>query len=418
MPDGPTPPRRARNSRAAALVGVALGFVIATALLRFAPKGESPRAESSALRSVPAIPGAILPEDEGALGEVLVHYVPSLEPLIADTYRDFLSALDPSVRIVAVVPRGAAGSVVGFFDRIDPKLAPRTRVVEVEGPITVWSKDRALVLAPFATQPKTSLVIPVPPDPKWVERTHDWATLAGVASAAPDRYVVREIPLDFDAGDFAVVRDRVLYDVNLLEKNKGRGLDTKEKLAALVKQLFARDVVMLGSALGDVPRHHMSMYMTPLGRDASGRSIALVGDPRAAIDVVGRDFTPGPISPDTGEPLRADFTEATIARFDRAASDLAAAGFAVERVPVVPFDDKTYITYTNGVYETSGPAPTSARHVYLPQYGIARLDAIAREKYASLGWIVTPVRVSAPWPYHGTIGCLVNVLARAASRDP
>jgi hypothetical protein len=135
---------------------------------------------------------------------------------------------------------------------------------------------------------------------------------------------------------------------------------------------------------------------------------ALVGDPRAAIDLVGRDFAPGAISPDTGELLRADFSDASIARFDRAARDLAAAGFAVERIPVVPFDDKTYITYTNGVYETKG----GARVVYLPQYGIARMDAVAREKYAALGWSVKPVRVEAPWPYHGTIGCLVNVLAR------
>ena len=391
-------------SRASALAGVALGLVIAIAILRFAPKQAVPRVESD----VQPIAGAILPEDDGALSEILVQYAPNLEALVSDTYTDFLRAIDPTTRIVAVVPRGASAELTTFWNAIDPSLAPRTRIVEVEGPITVWSKDRALVLAPFATQPRTTLVIPVPPDPKWIERTRDWATLAAVASAEPDRYAVREIPLDFDAGDFAVIRDRVLYDVNLLEKNKGRGLDTPEKLAALVKRLFGREARMLGSALGDVPRHHMSMYMTPLGRDPEGEPIALVGDPRAAMAIVGNDFAPGAVSTDTAEPLRADFTDASIARFDRAAKELGEAGFVVARVPVVPFEDKTYITYTNGVYETRG----GTRIVYLPQYDVPKLDAVAREKYAALGWTVKPVRVALPWPYHGTIGCLTNVLRR------
>jgi len=49
----------------------------------------------------------------------------------------------------------------------------------------------------------------------------------------------------------------------------------------------------------------------------------------------------------------------------------------VERIPVVPFDDKTYITYTNGVYETRG----ALKLAYVPQYGIAALDVTARSKY-------------------------------------
>jgi hypothetical protein len=396
------PDRTARFPKTAALAGVGLGVVIAIVALRFAPRGPgAPRAsDAGAITS----PGSNLPEDEGPLGEVLFHYVPSQEAVVADAYRDFLSAIDPRTRLVAVVPTGGSAALDAFLGRIDASLAPRTRVVEVEAPITVWSKDRALVLAPRAGVPgaKTTLVIPVPPDPKWKERTHDWATLAAVASAMSDRFLVREIPLAFDAGDFAVTRDRVIVDVNLFEKNQGRGLDTPAKLQAFVRQLFARDVVLLGERPGDVPRHHLSMYMTPLGD-----GVILVGDPRAAIPVVGRDFAPGEVSPDTAEPLRADFGDATLTRFDRAAADLAAAGYRIERVPVVPFDDKTYITYTNGVYETR-----EGRIAYVPQYGIAGLDALGRAAYERLGWTVRPVRVREAYPYHGTIGCLTNVLAR------
>ena len=70
------------------------------------------------------------------------------------------------------------------------------------------------------------------------------------------------------------------------------------------------------------------------------------------LPVVGCDWAPGEEDPDTGDPLRADFSDAMVARFDRAAAELAAAGWRVVRIPEVPFLDKTYMAYTNGVYET------------------------------------------------------------------
>jgi hypothetical protein len=115
--------------------------------------------------------------------------------------------------------------------------------------------------------------------------------------------------------------------------------------------------------------------------------------------------------------MRGDFSDATIARFERAAKDLAAAGYRVVRVPTVAFDDKTYFAYTNGVYETRG----ARKIAWVPQYAdpslpdavkIAKLDEIAQKAYEDLGWTVHPVAVRAAYPYHGTIGCLANVLAR------
>jgi len=282
--------------------------------------------------------------------------------------------------------------------------------VEAHGPISVWSKDRALVMQPSPSAPgaggpagaKTSLLIPVPPDPRWIERTNDWATLAAVATSDPDHYYVHELPLAFDAGDFTVTRDRVLVDVNLYTKNKARGIKSPAEVRDLLHELFAEDVVMLGAEEGDVPRHHMSMYMAPLG------DVMLVGDPRAAMAVVGEDWWPGESSPDSGEPLHADFSAPMLARYDRVARDLVAAGYRVERVPTVPFDDKTYIAYTNGLYETRGPKKIA----YVPQYDMPELDAQARQIYEKLGWEVRPVRVRAVYPLHGTIGCLANILRR------
>jgi hypothetical protein len=386
-----------------AVLGVALGLAAAVVAIRYAPKPASvaPKTEPQALA------GTVLVEDRGAIDEVLIQYATRLEPVVAATYRGFLLTLDPSTHIVGVVAHGEADAFHTFLMRLDPggALDARTRVVETDGPISVWSKDRALV----SPDPdgRTGLLVPMPPDKQWPERLNDWHTLAAVASAIPARYYVRELPLLFDAGDFAVTGNRVVIDANLFAKNRPRGVASPEAMRDVVSKLLHRDVVMLGHDDGDVPRHHLSMYMAPLGD-----GVALVGDPRAAIPIVGESYAPGDVSPDSGDALKADFGPVMLARFDRAANDLTDAGFRVVRIPTVAFDDKTYFAYTNGLYETRG----GKKIAWVPQYGQRELDAIAMKTYADLGWETHPVDVRAEWPLHGTIGCLANVLARSDAK--
>jgi hypothetical protein len=402
-----TPPGKRKISVVHALLGVALGLALALGVLSLASRSKGPPLPAPSVK----LAGGVLREDSGSMDEILVHYVPRLEPLVVDAYTDFLGTLDPSTHVVVVVPEASREPLAQLLARIDPTgaLAARTRVVDVAGPISVWSKDRALVLAPETDSPRTGLVIPVPPDPKWKERANDWRTLARVAEAMPDRFYVRELPLAFDAGDFDVAGGTVLVDDNLVTKNRPRGVGNVEELRKLVGGLLARPVQVLGTVDGDVPRHHMSMYMAALDG-----GVALVGDPRAGKAVVGDPYVPGESDPDTGDPLRADFSDAMVARFDRAAADLTAAGWRVVRIPEVPFLDKTYMAYTNGVYETRG----GAKIAWMPTFDLQELDAQARAVYESLGWQVRPVRARGLYPLHGTIGCLVNVLARGASRSP
>jgi len=411
MAEAPGAGRRAGAAHAA--LGIALGLAFALAVLLLISHRKAPPPPTPAKK----LAGGLLREDSGSLDEILVHYVPRLEPLVADAYADFLGTLPASTRVVAVIPKDPADAgtardgLARLLARIDPTeaLAARTRVGEVDGPISVWSKDRALVLAPDETATRTGLVIPVPPDPRWKERANDWRTLEQVAGAMPDRFYVRQLPIEFDAGDFDVAGDGVIVDDNLVTKNRKRGVGDVGELRRLLEGALARPVVVLGRADGDVPRHHLSMYMAALSPPgaADGR-VALVGDPREARAMLGGDLVPGEADPDTGEVLHADFSDAMIARFDLAATALAAAGWRVVRVPEVPFLDKTYMAYTNGVYETRD----GARVAWMPTFDLPALDARATAIYESLGWQVRPVRARKLYPYHGTIGCLVNVLAR------
>jgi hypothetical protein len=391
----------------AAAIGVAIGLAIVLAVVRYLPKAKPlPSTEPRTLA------GALLPEDEGALDLVVVHYVARLEPLVAAPYHDFLTTLDPSTRLIVVAPQGEVAKASDFLRRIDRtgKVAERAKILEGPAPMSVWSKDRALIAAAVPPSTRAGLLIPVPPDPHWVERANDWKTPSIIAQSMPESFYVNELPLEFDAGDFAVTGGKIIVDANLFAKNRSRGVASPAAMRELLAKLFApHPIVMLGENDGDVPRHHLSMYMTP----ASG-GVVLVGDPRLARSVVGDTYAPGETSPDSGDPLRADFSDAMIARYERAAKDLASAGFRVVRVATVAFDDKTYFAYTNGVYETRA----GKKIAWVPQYRagdddpVAKLDAAAKKAYEDLGWETREVAVRMAYPFHGTIGCLANVLAR------
>jgi hypothetical protein len=384
------------------VVGIALGLLAAAAVLLVAGRRTLHRDEGR-------VGAPLLPEANGALREVVLHYVPKFDGLVDAPYSDFLRAIDPQVRVVFVVPEGLTAPERGKLDallaRIDPAggLARRVSVVQSPGPITTWSKDRALVTRPPAPGQAALLLAPSEPSKQWAERHNDWLTVQSLARWSAGRFKAESAALDFDAGDFIIDHGTVIVDTNLLDKNRHRGIgDVIELRKRLVAWLQA-PVIVLGKEPGDTPRHHLAMYMTPLQQ-----KVAVVGDPRAACAIVGDPFEPGDLSGDTGEPLRADFSDEMTNRFELAAEQLASHGYRVVRIPNVPFDHKTYMAYSNGVFETRD----GKQLAYMPVYGVEALDRRAREVYEQLGWEVHPVRVKTVYPYHGTIGCLVNVLAR------
>src|ERR1700678_4373204 len=84
--------------RLAILVGVGLGLLITLAVLALLPKVPVPKPTSTP----DALGGSLLAEDEGSITELLFQYVPELEPIVAEPYADFLPALDPTTRLVAI----------------------------------------------------------------------------------------------------------------------------------------------------------------------------------------------------------------------------------------------------------------------------------------------------------------------------
>jgi hypothetical protein len=341
--------------------------------------------------------GAHVREDGGELRAILIQYTPAASALALPTYVDLMKALPAElpVYVGCATDTDCAGLRAGLqaagatgLERLRPM------VTGVE--ITTWSRDR------FAAK-----AVPRPSGPPLLEVLAPPAEQTPFEARAGDAVVpfamgrtlaasTRTSPFAFEGGDLCSTERYLFVDVNLLARNEGRGLAAREALLGALRREFAQEVVMLGDHPGDVPQHHIMMYMTPLG----GRRV-LVGDVGWGLRLLDADTG--------GRTLAADRSPEMAARFERAATELASRGFEVVRAPVVPLEGGgAYVTYTNVVLADEG----GRKVVYLPRYGIAALDTAGARTYRDLGYDVRPLDVSRIYRLGGSVGCLVNILAR------
>lgn len=331
----------------------------------------------------------LVPEDaSGRLRRIAIHYVPSMDTRAMPVWRELFRVLPGDVAVAVAVERAQD------FDRFIARLREaqtahleRFTAVIVNRPLTTWSRDRMASL----DGPSGGAVL-APPRVATGSgpRAGDWdAPFAIARDVYHGKPQIAE--LVFEGGDLAASSKYVFADANLLGRNLGRGDATRAHLEGALRRTFSQDIVWLGDAPGEIPEHHIMMYMVPLDDRA-----VLVGDVR-----LGQKLAPA---------LEADpNVEMHAARFDRVAALLAARGFAVMRVPVVVLPGAgSYVTYTNALFDRDAQGPI----VYLPTYRVPELDAAATHLYESLGYRVIPIDVSTIYQLNGSLGCLVNVMAR------
>jgi len=381
-------------------VGVVIGLAAGAVILALVPPHAAP--------PPPSLPeaGPVLPDCDGALGELVIQYLSSAADIVTPTYRDLLRQLPADV-IVHVVCPGRAD-----FDDLTRRVGPvkcRLSPILVGHAITAWSRDRWLALAPAAAGRPTVLLAPRAEDlaDHWPARLGDQRVAADIAATAGPAVVSRRSRLYFDGGDFVADRRTVFVTSAVLMRNLQKTVATRAELLKTLTDLLGRQVVLLPE---EAPEHHAGMYMMP-----AGDRTVLVGDPGRAREIL---LAAGRLSADTSdepaEPLCPpggdDFSEATQARFDAVASCCAAAGYRVVRVPVVPGrDGRTYLSYLNVILDSRA----GRRRVYMPVYRhAAELNAAATSVWQSLGYEVAPVDCSAAYTHFGSLRCLVNVLRR------
>jgi len=339
--------------------------------------------------------GAALTSDvDGALAELVVHYVEDAKELSAPVYRQLFAALPAGVTVWVVCPDDAA------FDDLVARVGPTAvtlRAVPVGHAMTTWSRDRWLALAPDDPDAPRRLLLPRREDdaPSWPARAGDAQTGLDLAAALAPDLAADVSALDFDGGDFVADAETVFVSPRVLRRNIGRVVEDRAHLIRALSTLFSQRIILLEEA----PDHHAGMYMMPVGARRM-----LVGDPSLA-----RPFVADPEAAlaDAGG---ADFAPATQARFDAVARQVAAAGYAVTRIPVVPGrDGRTYWTWLNALLDGREGAPT----VYLPTFdGPPALEAAAMATWRQAGFAVVPIDTTSAYRHFGSLRCLVNVLRR------
>lgn len=367
-----------------------LGLVVSAALLSvFDGAGGGPM-------GVPR--GPLLGDCEGTIRELVIHYVRGAAEVVGATYGDFLEQLPADVTVHVVCPDRAA--LEEFLDRVGPTECVLSPVV-VGHPITVWSRDRWLALAPAADAGPTTLLCPrneLGVD-VWPARAGDQRVGADLAARLGRSVVSVRSELYFDGGDVVADGETVFVTPAVLLRNLQRTVQTQEELIERLSKLLKRKVVLLR----DAPEHHAGMYMMPVG----DRTV-LVGDAAAASRLVGESAEThfDDLCPKEGP----DFAAATMARFDAVAQQCEAAGYRVVRIPIVPGrDGRTYVTYLNAVLDRRG----QRRIVYMPVFsGAESLNRAAAEVWSGLGYEVRAVDCDACYPHFGSLRCLVNVLRR------
>ncbi len=376
------PVRRLAASIAAGL-GAALAFVWLAGLARGAGRAHM----------------RLVAEDASApLRHVAIQYAPAADPVALGVWRQLFRALPADVTVEVEV------AAAPDFERFTAKMRTAGidhlerfhRVVIGVPAITTWSRDRFAALV--GDDGRGSILAPPRIETHFRARAGDQQTPFALSRAIYGSEP-RVANLVFEGGDLAATPRFVFADVNLIGRNLGRAAADRASIETELSRQLGQEIIWLGEEVGDLPRHHIMMYMVPL----DDTTIA-VGDVRAGAVVYAAD------------PMHAAIPlgdlDAAARRLDHAAELLAARGFDVVRVPALVLDGAgSYVTYTNALFDRRADG---TRVVYLPTYEQPALDHAARAFYVAHGFEVRPIDVAPIYQLNGSLGCLVNVLARTS----
>ena len=357
------------------LSGIAAGVVVSALILHVcAPGRTKPRTR-------------LVAEDASApLSRVAIHYAPAADRVAAGVWRQLFAVLPPEVEVEVEVARAAD---FDRFLRLVPDHRERFHPVVVGSTITTWSRDRYAALVD--DEGRGAILAPPQVEAPTPERAGDARSPFAISRALYQRDP-KVADIVFEGGDLAATPHLVFADVNLGARNLGHHDADRAAIEHELHLRFGQQLVWLGNTLGDVPRHHIMMYMMPI----DDHTVA-VGDIKAGVALLG----------DT--PLALDDVNVEAARFDHAAAELTAKGFHVVRVPALVLEGAgSYVTYTNALFDVRG----GHRVVYMPTYALPALDEAGKRFWEGQGFEVHEIDVSPIYRLNGSLGCLVNVLAR------
>ncbi|HVV82162.1 MAG TPA: agmatine deiminase family protein [Kofleriaceae bacterium] len=342
----------------------------------------------------------LVAEDASApLRTIAIHYAPAADEVALPVWRQLFAVLPARVDVeVAVAAAPDFDRFVGLMAKAGVAHRERFHPVVVGHELTTWSRDRFAALV--GPDGEGGVLAPPAVETAFGGRAGDMLAPHAIARAVWGG-PARTSKVVFEGGDLAASSHTLFVGAEVMRRSRGRGASDRQTIDRELRRQFGEPIVWLGDEPGDVPHHHVMMFMVPLDDHT-----VLVGDPRAGAAMAAREPAAAGLALD-------DDLDGDARRFERVAELLAARGYRVLRVPVVVLAGAgSYVTYTNALFDRE-PGPGGRPIVYLPTYGLPSLDEAAAAQYASLGYIVHPIDVSGIYQLNGSIGCLVNVMARA-----
>src|SRR5439155_3718624 len=220
--------------------------------------------------------GAMLSECDGAIREVVIHYMHGAAS-VASVYRHFLPMLEVGVTVDVVCPDRES------FDELSeslPKISCTLRPIVTDHPVTAWSRDRWVALTDVDS---TTLLAPLHElaAETWPARAGDEQVAFDLARALTRKVRAHRSDLEFDGGDLLCDGENVFVTTAVVRRNLDHTVGSRQELIHKLEYDLHRRVILMD----DSPDHHAGMFMM-----AATDHTMLVADPRAARDMVPADF--------------------------------------------------------------------------------------------------------------------------------
>jgi len=328
-------------------------------------------------------------DDEGAITTWIWHFDGEMRVACLPTYRDLLREIPEDARVVVGV-RGAEDARAFREELEDPRL----QFVEAGEWVSGWARDRYILFGKGGKEclllPRKDAVVPT--------RLGDLRIAQELKRLEPGLEVI-ESDLVLEGGDLLFTHEDVIASAAVVAINVVPGERTDADVRARIEETFGRRLVIAAGRESPLAREHVDMYLAVAGPGA-----LLLGDPRLGLKAL-----------DDGEDVRRfgrfprERQLDLAVEYDRIAAGLVEAGFEVRRLPILHAEDRVVLTWTNAVIE----ARAGKRRVYLPAYGLKRLDRAAQDAWTAAGCEPIPISAEPVIVLGGAVRCVTNAVREA-----
>lgn len=371
---------------------------------------------------------------------------------VFSTWGKVFTHLDSDVKVtIAVENQKDSGIIKTMVKELGLKNPDRFKFVVTDDlNITMWARDQMLGLGNKEggnTLMGQTTMRPHGDDEKLVPR---------IAQASPELKWDPDKRFQTDGGDEVsnpshtflgynslFLTAKRLYDSDMAAagkpvEDKGavsefpRQAEYLDKAKEMFSQKYDRKIVVLGqdnpeTEIVERPAtFHVDMGTTPMDRDK-----VLVGDPSLALGIIGgmsaeeRAAHNASLNKALGRPSETDTLGELVKentetnpdlqhQFDDNARIIGQEGFQIGRLPYLQGPrGVTWVTYNNCLMESySREDGSKVRRVFLPEYGLPKLDQAAEAVYKANGFEVIPLDLAALTAMRGAIRCISNVYDR------